>query len=234
MYIDRIFSIAGFGTVVTGSVTGGSIRTGAPAYLLPGGKELRVRRIERHGHEVEIASAGDRASLNLVGLSRDEFVRGMLIADRDLRTTTLLDCRLSLFENNRPITLWSQAIFLMGSYEAQCRIHLLDKDTLYGGEIGIVQIHLSTPGIAQVSDRFVLRSTSSDSTIGGGEIIDAAPLHHRRRPPELVTSLAQLASGKLPELVAMSVRKHRRGVSHRVLADTLNIAPAEILEIADA
>jgi selenocysteine-specific elongation factor len=232
MYIDRIFSVSGFGTVVTGSVIGGSIREGAKAYLLPAGKELRVRRLEHHGREVKEVIAGDRASLNLAGLSREEFVRGMMVADRLLRTTQLLDARLYLFDPGRTLGLWSQAAFLMGTYETQAKVHLIDRNVLEPGGNGIVQIHLPAPCVAQTGDRFVLRSSSSDISLGGGEIIDPTPLHHRRRPPELVENLSRLASGKLPELLATEIRKHPSGITHNDLATILNISPEEVLETA--
>jgi selenocysteine-specific elongation factor len=230
MYIDRIFSVSGFGTVVTGSVIGGSLCAGSPAWLMPDGRELRVRRIERYGHEVKQVFAGDRASLNLAGLSRDEFVRGMLVSDRVLRTTTMVDARFRLFEAARPLERWSRALYLQGTGEAQARIHLLDCDTLTQGKEALVQIHLSRPCVAQWGDRFVLRSTSGDRTIGGGAVIDATPLHHRRRPRALIEGLRQLAGGGSAELIAAEVRKHPVGAGAPVLAAQLNLSLAEIGE----
>ena len=232
MYIDRIFSVSGFGTVVTGSVLGGTLTAGASAWLMPTGRELRVRRIERYGQEVDKVVAGDRASLNLAGLSREEFERGMLISDRPLRITTLLDAKLRLFEAARPLERWSQALFLQGTYEAQARVHLLDCDHLSPLDEALVQIHLAHPGVAQFNDRFVLRSTSSDATIGGGAVLDATPLHHRRRPGNLVAGLQQLAGGSPAALIAAEVRKYPAGVLEPTLAGQLNLAPAEIRETA--
>lgn len=228
MYIDRIFSVSGFGTVVTGSVLGGTVATGASAWLMPTGREIRIRRIERYGQEVEKAVAGDRASLNLAGLSREEFERGMLISDRPLRTTTMLDAKLRLFDAARPLGRWSQAVFLQGTYEAQARVHLLDCDALTSGNEALVQLHLGHAGVAQFNDRFVLRNSSSDITIGGGVVIDATPLHHRRRPHDLVDGLRQLAGGSPAELIAAEVRKYPAGVRETTLAGQLNLSPAEI------
>jgi selenocysteine-specific elongation factor len=232
MYIDRIFSVSGFGTVVTGSVLGGTLSAGANAWLMPVGRELRVRRIERYGQEVEKAVAGDRASLNLSGLSRDEFERGMLISDRRLLTTTMIDAKLRLFDGARSIGRWSQAMFLQGTYEAQARVHLLDCDSVAPGKEALAQIHLARPDVAQFNDRFVLRGTSSDITIGGGAVIDAAPLHHRRRRAEMVAGLRQLAGGNPGELIAAEVRKHPAGIMEPTLAGRLNLTPAEIREAA--
>jgi selenocysteine-specific elongation factor len=229
MYIDRIFSVSGFGTVVTGSALDGALKTGDRAYLLPSERELRVRRLERYGQEVAEVRAGDRASLNLAGLTREEFVRGMMVADRILRTTSMVDVRVSLFESSHKLPLWSQAIFLMGTFEAQARIHLIDRNFLAPGNDGIAQIHLPVPCVPHFGDRFVLRSSSGEMTLGGGEIIDASPLHHRRRPKALVIRLERLASGDQAGFIAEEVRKQHGPVTAAKLAENLNMTAGEII-----
>jgi selenocysteine-specific elongation factor len=231
MYIDRIFSVSGFGTVVTGSVKSGGLSTGGRAFLLPGQKELRVRRIERYGEEVTEVTAGDRASLNLVGLSKEEFERGMLVSDRPLASTTLFDVRLRIFSHAKPLERWSQAEFIMGTFETQVKIHLLESDRVMPGASALAQIHLPLACCATAQDTFVLRSSSSDITIGGGEIIDPHPLHHKRRPPQLVAELKDLARGKLPQLVAMETAKHPKGIDHVSIALALNISPEDVLSV---
>jgi len=228
MFIDRIFTVSGFGTVVTGSVISGSLRVGDKTYLLPGSKELRVRRLERHGEEVDQVVAGDRASINLVGLNREDFKRGMIVSDHLLRDTTIVDAKLHLFEHSRSIGLWHQVIFHSGTYEHQAKVHLIDRDQLSGGETALVQIRLDTRCVVRHGDRFVIRNSTGDITLGGGEIIDAAPLHHRRRPAKLVKSMRQIAEGQLVELIASEVRKRFRPIGHTEIADILNVAPDEI------
>ncbi|MBN1577037.1 MAG: selenocysteine-specific translation elongation factor [Chitinispirillaceae bacterium] len=230
MYIDRIFSVSGFGTVVTGSVLGGRTATGAELHLLPGDKTVRVRRIERYGREAGEAVGGNRASLNLVGLSRKEFDRGMMVSDRPLRSTILLDARVKLFEPGRTVSLWSTVQFFLGTFEAQVRMHLIDADLLRPGEQAVVQLHLPQPCVAQAGDRFVLRSTSNDQTVGGGAVIDAAPLHHRRRPAPLVEKLRAIAHGSLKDLVAAEIKKHPGGVSLEEIAEILNCSLQDIDE----
>jgi len=228
LFIDRIFTIAGFGTVVTGSVISGTLSVGDKAYLLPGDKELRVRRLERHGEETETVRAGDRASLNLVGLDRENFQRGMIIADRPLRSTTMIDVKLRLFDHARSLDLWSRVTFHLGTYERQARVHLIDHDKLMAGQVGLAQIHLDTPCVTQYGDHFVIRSTSNDITIGGGEIIDTAPLHHRRRTEKLVTNVTKIAKGNKAELIAAEVRKRFRALEHRDIAEALNLSADEV------
>lgn len=234
LFIDRIFSKSGFGTIVTGSVVSGTLHTGDHAYLLPSGKKLRVRRLEKHGKEVQSVVAGDRASLNLVGLEREDFKRGMIISDRTLKKTAMIDARLTMFNHAKKATIWSEAIFLLGTYEAQIKIHLIDKNSALGGDTALVQIHLPKPSNISIGDRFIIRSTSSDITLGGGEVIDAAPLHHRRRPEKLITTLGKIAEGKLPELIAVEVRKTKNAIHYHDVAERLNLASSEVMEMIKA
>jgi selenocysteine-specific elongation factor len=206
---------------------------GQNAYLLPPGKELRVRRLERYGNHVEAVSAGDRASCNLVGLNKEDFKRGMIIADRVLKNSMLLDALLTLFSHTVRIGIWTKVVFLMDAFETQARIHLIDKDTLDGGNQAIVQIHLNEACIAQAGDRFVIRSTSGEATLGGGEIIDAAPLHHRRRPEKLVDALSKMAKGTPAQRIAAEVRKYGNGISAVSIAESLNCTLKEVVSAMD-
>ncbi len=228
MYIDRIFNIPGHGTIVNGSVISGELNRSANVYLLPTGDKLRARRLERHGGEVQHISTGDRASMNLVGLDIDQYKRGMLVSDRILPSTRMIDARLTLYEHAKPLGLWSQVIFLLGTYAGQARVHLIDKDRLSGGETAIVQIHLEAPAVLMHGDKFVIRNSSSDLTLGGGEVIDAHPLHHRRRPEELVRKLHDVVEGGIPEMVAAEVRKRISPITGDELTTLLNCSESEI------
>ncbi len=228
MFIDRIFTVTGHGTVVNGSVIGGDLIKGTNVYLLPSEKELRVRRMERYGEEVGKLRIGDRASLNLVGLNSEEFRRGMLISDKKLKSSTILDAKLFIFQRNYELKLWSQIIFLLGTFQTQAKLHLIDSDVLRLGESGIVQIHLDEPCVAQFGDRFVIRNTSGDTTIGGGKIIDAHPLHHRKRPKELIQNLAKISGGEIRELINAEVKKSLSPISTKSIAQKLNIHLDEV------
>jgi selenocysteine-specific elongation factor len=233
MFVDRIFSVAGFGTVVTGSVVGGQASSGDELRLLPGDKEVRVRRIERHGVEVETVRGGDRASLNLVGLKRDEFSRGMLLSDRQLPLSGRIDAQIRLSDPSILFGVYSQAMFYAGTHESSCRIHLIDCDSTRGQQELLAQIELEKPTVMFPGDRFILRSCSTDRTLGGGRVIDPAPLHHRRRPRQLIDDMRSRSSGDLARTIAAEVRKH---ISFLSLADLavaidqpLDLLRAEIL-----
>ncbi|UCH93702.1 MAG: selenocysteine-specific translation elongation factor [Candidatus Aminicenantes bacterium] len=233
IFADRIFSISGFGAVVTGSVVSGCLNVKDRVYLLPGGKkELMVRRLERHGKEVPRVMAGDRASINLVGLDRADFKKGMIISDRILKDTKMLDAKLELFESSPAFGIWSQVTFFTGTYEKPAKIHLIDKNKMDAGETGLVQVHLQEPCVLSHGDRFVIRTSSNDMTLGGGEVIDIAPLVHRRRPGKLVTKMTALARGKLPELISNEVRKLFRAVNTKEIAFNLNVSTREVEECA--
>ncbi len=231
LFVDRLFTVKGFGAVATGSVASGALHAGGEAYLLPAEKKLRVRRLERFGEEVKEIVAGDRASINVVGLDREDFTRGAVIADRILRPTEMVDAKLRLFQHSRSFDkLWNHAIFHLGTYEHQARIHLISCDRLTEGQTALVQIHLDYPCNAQYGDSFVIRSTSNDMTLGGGQIIDAFPLSHRKRPKKLVESMARIAGGGILDLVAVEVGKHVGAITHREIADSLSVSPEQIFE----
>ncbi len=236
MYIDRIFTVPGFGSVVTGSVMGGKIAVGEEVFLLPGYKQkLRLRSIERHGQQVESVVAGDRAAINLIGLKREDFERGMLLCDKQIEATEMVDAVVKLFEAELQLKVWSNVAFISGTFECQARMHLLNKDELTGGEEAIVQLHLNKKAILLPKDKFIVRNSSGDKTLGGGMVIEAAPLHHRRRTAKLVASIEQYAAtinsdNSLEAMLVALVKKEFRPFTVDELASKLNLSSSELLE----
>jgi selenocysteine-specific elongation factor len=234
MYIDRIFSVKGFGSVVTGSVMGGGIRLEQEVYLLPGQHEkLRIRSIERHAKSVDNVIAGDRAAINLIGLDVQDFKRGMLISDKKLHETSMVDAHMELFGQNEGLALWSQVSFHSGTFECPARIHNLNTD-LKESET-IVQIHLTKPAVLLNADRFIIRNSSGTKTLGGGFIIDSAPLHHKKRTPKLAGTLKSLArtmlkGGGIAELVSAELKKDPRPFTADEVGEKLRMSHAELKE----
>jgi selenocysteine-specific elongation factor len=229
MFIDRIFSVDGFGTVVTGSVISGKLKTGDTLFLQPGkDREYRVRRLEKHGVEALEVAAGDRASINVVGLEKADFRRGMMLSDKLLRETKLVDAKLQIFEPKITLNRWSQVIFHVGTLEQQARIHLLDKESVKTKEAALVQIHLKEPCVLQHGDRFVIRNSSDERTLGGGAVIDVSPLHHRRRKESIIKNVEKLAEGGLSEIIAQEVRKLHRVTTVSEVAENLNIEVSKV------
>jgi selenocysteine-specific elongation factor len=229
MYIDRQFVQPGFGVIVNGSVLSGAISSNDPVYLLPSQRELRIRRMERHGAEVTRIQAGDRASINLVGLKQKDFKRGMMLSSHPLDPTRLVDGRLSIFAPDIQLGLWSQVLFLSGTIRCMARMHLLDRDTVQAGEQALVQIYLPEDVVVQSDDHFILRNSSGDTTIGGGQIVDPYPLHHRRRRKGSIEEVSNMASGQLGMRIAAEVKKHIIPLTHREIATNLNLVADEII-----
>ncbi|MGE0089892.1 MAG: selenocysteine-specific translation elongation factor [Bacteroidales bacterium] len=234
MYIDRIFSIKGFGSVVTGSVLGGSIQTKDEVFLLPGNNEkLRIRSLERHGKPVESVVAGDRAAINLIGLNNEDFERGMIISNKALEATSMIDAQVSLFDNTFSLPLWSNITFHTGTFDCQARMHLINKENIQPNEEAIVQIHLRKPGIFINKDKFIIRNSSGDLTLGGGFVMDAAPLHHRRRTLKLIDSLTQLSSHimssqSIKEMLNGELKKEFKPFGIEEISNKLNIPVDDI------
>ncbi len=195
--IDRAFTVAGFGTVVTGTLLGGALEVGQEVELLPDGVRARVRGIQSHGRKTERGLPGARTAVNLSGIERDAIARGdVLTTPGWLEPTTILDARLRLvpdapgpLEQNDPIDIF------IGAAEAIGNVTLLDAERLMPGEDGWVQFRL-TQAIATIAgDRFIIRQPSPSLTIGGGKVIDPHPRRHRRFRSEVIQALETKATG---------------------------------------
>ncbi len=239
MYIDRIFTVKGFGSVVTGSVLGGKLNKGNDVFLLPGDKQkLRVRSIERHGQAVDNVVQGDRAAINLIGLKYEQFERGMLISDKELESTIMIDAYINTFDAIPTLKIWSTINFISGTYESSARMHLLNKDSLKAGEDAIVQIHLDKKTVLLNKDRFIIRNSSDDITLGGGYLIDAAPLHHRKRTKELIDSLSELcvnilSENSVNEDINLILKRDYRPFSIEELSEKLSMQKTALLDSID-
>ena len=224
MYIDRIFTVKGFGTIVNGSVLSGTITQEDELFLEPEQKKVRIRRIEKHGSEAKEISAGDRASINIVGLQMDDFHKGSVLLSEKIKPTTLIDAKIELFNKDVDFKLWNQALFLFGTIRQMVKIHLLNKDHLTEKEDGIIQIYFDKPIITLFGDRFILRNSSGDTTIGSGEVIDAHPLHHRRRHKKDINIIEKIAEGDEKQLIISEVNKNINPTKLADLVGKLNIS----------
>ncbi len=231
MYIDRIFTQEGFGTIVNGSIISGTISKNEPLFLLPNEKELRIRRLEHHGKEVSQVSAGDRASFNLVGFKQKDFKHGMVLSNKKIKSTKLIDIKLNIYQNDVTLGLWNQVIFLLGTNRLMVRIHLLDRDHLNSDESCLAQVYLPHPIITQYNDKFIIRNSSGNLTLGGGHVVDPYPLHHRRRRETQVEIVKKIAGGELEEMVAAEVRKSALPISQKTIAEYLDVNSDDLIEV---
>jgi len=192
--VDRAFSVAGFGTVITGTVLSGMVRTGEMVEVIPLGREFRVRGIQVHGQAVEEASAGQRAAVNLAGLEKREVLRGSVVAAPGyFHPTRFLDAKLKLlFSANKPLVNMSPVHFYLGTARVVARLLLLGCEELAPGKESFVQCRLDKPLVAQRGDRFIIRSYSPMVTIGGGIILDEHPPRHKRFKSGVLEKLEDL------------------------------------------
>ncbi len=192
--LDRVFSVSGFGTVITGTLLSGKVSTGQMVELLPPGKEFRVRGVQVHGEMVEEAEAGQRVALNLVGLEKGEVIRGSVVADPGFfHLTRFCDAKLKLLSTAaRPLVNMSPVHFYLGTARVVARLLLLGSEELKPGKEGYVQCRLERPLVLHRGDRFIIRSYSPMVTIGGGIILDESPRRHKRFRGDVLNRLEQL------------------------------------------
>ena len=191
--VDRVFSITGFGTVVTGTLVSGTLQVGDQVEVQPQGLASRVRSLQVHGEKVEVAEAGQRVAVNLVGLEVEQIERGSVVAGMNsMFPTKRLDVRLLLLKSApRPLKNGAWVRFFLGTREALGRVRLLDQEELKPGSLAYAQLELEKPVVADKGDRFVIRSYSPMHTIGGGTVINPLPgRKHRRFRSDVLNALA--------------------------------------------
>jgi len=180
--VDRVFSMGGFGTVVTGTLIEGTVRTGEQVEVYPGQKKARVRGIQVHETAVDVASHGQRVALNLAGLHKDDLDRGDTLApEGSLLGTNLLDVSVSALPDTRFSISHNMRVHLFhGAREVLARVVLLDKDILEAGDTAFAQLRTEEEVFTKYGDRFVIRFYSPLETIGGGIIVDPLPSKRKR------------------------------------------------------
>lgn len=226
--IDRVFTLTGFGTVVTGTLVAGTVKAGDAVEVLPKGLKSRVRQIQVHGHKVETASAGSRVAMNLAGLEVADLERGDICATPEtLKASNLLDLRLTLLKSAKLLKNGARIRFHIGTAELLGRLTLLDRDELKPGDQAFAQFRSETPAAAAKNDRFVIRSYSPMVTIGGGVIIEPNARRHRRFDDAVISALETSSKGSPEELLQQALRQSPTGKN---AADIMSEAEFESLK----
>ena len=212
--IDRVFTMTGFGTVVTGTQLDGVFKTGQEVEVQPQGLKTRIRSLQMHRRQVEVTTPGNRVAMNLANVSRNELERGNVVAlPGQLQRTMLIDVRLQLLADAaRPLGHNTQIDFYSGSQEVPAKVRLLDVEELKPGKSALAQIRLRSPAVVARRDRFILRISSPSSTIGGGEVIDVHPRYHRRFQQPVLAALETLERGSPDELVLSALDRRRETI----------------------
>jgi selenocysteine-specific elongation factor len=214
--VDRVFTISGFGTVVTGTLVDGRLGTGEELELQPSGRRVRVRGLEQHGRRVEVAEPGSRAAANLGGVEKTEVERGEVLArPGSLAATNRIDASVRvLADAPRSLRHGAELLLHSGTAEVSCRAIVLGGDEIRPGGRGWIQLYLRQPLAAAAGDRFVLRQPSPAATIAGGVFADVAPRRHHRFDEQVTESLARRAAG---DVLQEELGKYPRGITEQAL-----------------
>jgi selenocysteine-specific elongation factor len=210
--VDRVFTIAGFGTVVTGTLSDGTLSAGQEIEIQPSGLKARIRGLQTHREKIEKAVPGSRVAINLTGVSTDDIQRGDVVTVPGwLRPSLLIDCHLRyLHDAPGPLRHNAAVGFYSGAAEAQARIRLLGKKVMSPGEEGWVQVRLESPVALVKGDRFIIRQPSPSTTIGGGIVVNPFPgRRYRRFRPEVIDQLETLAHGSPQEILLQDLERRQ-------------------------
>ena len=204
--VDRIFTLKGFGTVITGTAISGSVSLDQPVEILPKGIKTKVRGLQSHGETLKTAYAGQRVAINLQGVSKEEVERGDVITAPDkIRTTHGIDGVLEMLKDSGITLLKSRSLvhFHTGTSELTGRIILHGSEGLKPGERGYCQFRFKTPITVMAGDRYIIRRFSPLVTIGGGEVLDVSPV--RRGREQRLKDLEVFEKGTLKEKLSLKI-----------------------------
>ncbi len=214
--VDRVFTIRGFGTVVTGTVTSGHLNLQSPAVLVPSGPSTRIRGLQVHGQPVDVIRAGQRAAINLQNVEKDAITRGMVLALPDqLPSTRILNTHCLLLKSiSRPLRNRQRIRMYMGTAEVLGKAVLLDREELSGLDSGFIQFRLEEPITCLPGDRFLIRDYSPMETLGGGVVLDPEARISKRYNAGIIDILRVLHSGTTSEkLLAMTASTGLSGLA---------------------
>ncbi|MGB6383864.1 MAG: selenocysteine-specific translation elongation factor [Terriglobales bacterium] len=232
--IDRVFTMKGFGTVVTGTLVAGTIRKEEELEVFPGGKRVRVRGVQVHGAPADAAVAGQRTALNLAGVSTEDLARGMTLASADtFQSTSRVDALLSLLPSAKPLKDRARVHFHAYTAETIAEVRLYGTKQLKPEDEAYVQLRFAEPMLLLPGDRFIVRQFSPVMTIGGGVVLDASPATRRQRVEDTLEFLQTMRGGS-PERV-LAARVARRGAIGLRLDDIsreMNIRREEVPKLA--
>lgn len=207
--IDRVFTIDGFGTVITGTLIEGTISVQDEVEIYPKGRIVKVRNLQVHGNAVEKAYAGQRTAVNLSNIKKEELKRGDVLAMKgSLIPTMMLDVKIDMFKDSpRTLINGSRLHLYHGSAEVLCKVLLLDTEQLESGQSGFAQLRLEEQIVARKDDRFILRFYSPLESIGGGIILNSNPPRRKRFDPDAIELFSVIEQGGREELLELALKE---------------------------
>ncbi len=232
--VDRVFTILGFGTVVTGTLSDGCFSVGQEVEIQPTGLKARIRGLQTHKEKIEHAVPGSRVAMNVTGVGKDDIRRGDVVTTPGwLRPTMLVDCHFRhLADAPAPLRHNAAVAFFCGAAEVQARVRLLGKRSLAPNEVGWVQMRLTDPIPLVKGDRFIVRQPSPSVTIAGGVVVNPFPgRRHRRFRPGVIERLETLLRGTPEEILLQNLERRqpcevrdllgRTSLNHQLASDSL-------------
>ena len=203
--VDRVFTMKGFGTVITGTLISGNIHVGSNIMIYPSGITSKVRGIQVHNESLDAAEAGMRTAINFQGLEKSSVTRGQVLSTPgDLKPSFMIDVLLNYIKGNKKSAKNRTRVrFHTGTSEVLGILILLEEEELAPGETTLAQIRLDSPVVVVKDDRFVIRSYSPIRTIGGGHILNPIPGKHKRFKPDVIKRLKEIV-GNIPEDIILS------------------------------
>jgi selenocysteine-specific elongation factor len=228
--IDRVFSIQGFGTVITGTLITGILKKGEEVEIYPVNKICRIRNIQVHSSDVEKAYAGQRTAINLSNVKKNEIYRGCVIAPvNSMKNTMMLDVKLNLLKSSKRVVINRSRLHLYtGTSEILTRVVLLDRDELTPGESCYAQLRLEEEIAVRRGDKFIVRFYSPLETIGGGEIIEPLPLKRKRFDENLIEELKIKEKGTGADVIEKIIKETKDLLSVSGLAKTTALTETEV------
>ncbi len=207
--IDRVFSMEGFGTVITGTLLEGCVSVGNEVILYPTGERVKIRGIEVHSEPVETAYAGQRTAINLSGVKKDGICRGfVLAAPGSMELSDFVDVRIRLFDSTKRGLKTADRVHInYGSAQVITKVILLDKEHLLAGESALAQLRFDAPVTVKKGDKFIIRFYSPIETFGGGVVLEPKACKHKREDPAVIEELYIKENGTEEEVMAVMVKE---------------------------
>lgn len=201
--VDRVFSISGFGTVVTGTLLAGKLKTGDEVQVYPGDLKARIRTLQVHDEDAPVAYGGQRVAINLAGVKKEEIHRGSVVAPiNSMMDTSLMDVKIKLLKSiDKIITNRTRLHLYIGTEEVLCRVVLLDRDEFLPGDEAYAQLRLEENIVAKRGDRFILRYYSPMFTIGGGLILEPNASKKKRFDERAIEDLEVKETGSTTDIL---------------------------------
>jgi len=208
LFIDRVFTMTGRGTIITGTLTLGNLELGQEVEILPQKITARIRNVQTHKKDLKSASPGSRVALNLSGIEKEKLSRGNVILNSNLgKVSTILQAQVELLPDLKlPLKQGSQVQILLGTQEVLGRVYILEREKLEPGEMGLVELKLKEQMTAFVGDRFILRYPGPQMTIGGGVVLDLESLPNLKKEAK-IQYLSKRINLQLPDLILSELEK---------------------------